>query len=197
VNAPEDVFGQAALVWAAQSGDADHDTAHRILDAAGELFGEVGVRKVGMDAIGRRAGLSRATVYRHFPDRATLHVAFVAREAAGLLREVMERVDRVEDPAERTIRGLTGAIAAVRSNPVLAAWVDVADAATTMAVALDPVVITLLHDRVEEPHDAEAVQWLVRVMLSLLHHPAADTDEERRLIERFVTPVLTLKADLG
>lgn len=58
-----------------------------ILRAADEAFAqESGV--VSLTEIARRAGLSRATVYRHFRDRKALGAAHAARELATLRRIV-------------------------------------------------------------------------------------------------------------
>jgi len=42
-------------------------TRDRIVHAAVRLHGEAGVRETSWEAIGKRAGVSTATVYRHFP----------------------------------------------------------------------------------------------------------------------------------
>ena len=44
-----------------------HKTRDRIVHAAVRLHGEAGVRQTSWEAIGKRAGVSTATVYRHFP----------------------------------------------------------------------------------------------------------------------------------
>lgn len=44
-----------------------HKTRDRIVHAAVRLQAEAGVRQTSWDAIGKRAGVSTATVYRHFP----------------------------------------------------------------------------------------------------------------------------------
>jgi AcrR family transcriptional regulator len=56
---------------------ADHEarTRARIVDAAEELHGTVGPARATISAIAERAGVTRATVYRHFPDDETLFVA--------------------------------------------------------------------------------------------------------------------------
>jgi AcrR family transcriptional regulator len=54
-----------------------------ILRVAGEAFAE-GVDVVGLDEIARRAGLGRATVYRHFPDRGALATAVAAKHLDAL-----------------------------------------------------------------------------------------------------------------
>lgn len=55
-----------------------------ILRVADEAFGEVA--DVALDEIARRTGLGRATVYRHFPDRAALALAVAARHLAAVRR---------------------------------------------------------------------------------------------------------------
>jgi AcrR family transcriptional regulator len=58
----------------------------RILAAARELFAETGA-DVPLDEIARRAGVGNATVYRNFPDRATL----VQQVALSVLDRVLAR----------------------------------------------------------------------------------------------------------
>jgi hypothetical protein len=36
--------------------------------------------------------------------------------------------------------------------------------------------------------DTEAVQWIVRVVLSLLYWPVADAATEQKMVERFISP---------
>jgi AcrR family transcriptional regulator len=57
-----------------------------ILRVAEEAFTE-GTEVVNLDEIARRAGLARATVYRHFPDRAALGIAVAAQHLAALKRQ--------------------------------------------------------------------------------------------------------------
>jgi AcrR family transcriptional regulator len=61
-----------------------------LLDAARELFAESG--EVRMHEIARRAGIGRATLYRHFPDRSAVGLAIFAEELAGLERLAAESV---------------------------------------------------------------------------------------------------------
>jgi len=50
-------------------------TRGRIVDAAEELHGSVGPARASVSAIADRAGVTRATVYRHFPDDESLFFA--------------------------------------------------------------------------------------------------------------------------
>jgi AcrR family transcriptional regulator len=51
----------------------------RILDAAYELFSRRGIRDVGVDEVIERAGVAKATLYRHFPSKDDLVIAFLER----------------------------------------------------------------------------------------------------------------------
>jgi AcrR family transcriptional regulator len=48
-------------------------SAHaRVLEAAGRLFGEHGIDGTSMDAIAEASGVSKATIYKHWPDKGAL-----------------------------------------------------------------------------------------------------------------------------
>lgn len=47
-------------------------TRQRIVEAAIELHGTVGPAKTSLSAVARKAGVSRPTLYSHFPDEASL-----------------------------------------------------------------------------------------------------------------------------
>ena len=75
------------------------EARERLLDTAYELFAARGVRDVGIDEIIERAGVAKATMYRHFPAKDDLVVAFLKR------REERWTLDWVE--AEARGRGAT------------------------------------------------------------------------------------------
>ena len=58
---------------------AKPDPRERILDAAYELFSRRAVRDVGVDEVIERAGVAKATLYRHFPSKDDLVIAFLER----------------------------------------------------------------------------------------------------------------------
>ena len=148
--------------------------SERILDAAAGLFAERGVNAVGMGAVAAAAGCSRATLYRYFPDRHALHVAFVQREARRIVALL---------PADDLVGAILAALREVRARPELIAWFGAADAGTTAELAMSETVIEGLGDR-------ETARWLVRVIVSLLVVPGRDDTDERALVERFVVPCL-------
>jgi AcrR family transcriptional regulator len=71
----------------------------RILDTAYDLFSRRGVRAVGVDEVIERAGVAKATLYRHFPSKDDLVLAFLAQ------RERQWTYEWVEAEARR--RGAT------------------------------------------------------------------------------------------
>ena len=71
----------------------------RILASAYELFSKRGVRAVGVDEVIDRAAVAKATLYRHFPSKDELVLAFLAR------REELWTLGWVEAEARR--RGST------------------------------------------------------------------------------------------
>jgi TetR/AcrR family transcriptional repressor of mexJK operon len=58
-----------------------------ILDAAGELFLAQGFAAVSMDAVARQAGVSKATLYAHFPGKDALFAAVVAERCDRMSAE--------------------------------------------------------------------------------------------------------------
>ena len=71
----------------------------RILATAYELFSRRGVRGVGIDEVIERAGVAKATLYRHFPSKDDLVLAFLERREQLWTREWVE--------AEAGRRGVT------------------------------------------------------------------------------------------
>jgi AcrR family transcriptional regulator len=57
------------------------DARERILDTAYELFSRRAIHDVGVDEVIQHAGVAKATLYRHFPSKDDLVIAFLeARE---------------------------------------------------------------------------------------------------------------------
>ena len=77
----------------------------RILDAAYELFSHRGIRAVGVNEVIERAGVATATLYRHFPSKDRLVLAFLEmreeRWTHGLVEAEAQR--RGSDPEERLL----------------------------------------------------------------------------------------------
>jgi AcrR family transcriptional regulator len=62
----------------------------RILDNAYELFSHRGIRAVGVEEVISRAAVAKATLYRHFPSKDDLVLAFLAQREQVWTREFVE-----------------------------------------------------------------------------------------------------------
>ncbi len=62
--------------------ESQERTRQRIAEAAMELHGSLGPARTTISAVAERAGVQRATVYRHFPDEEALFGACTAHWAA-------------------------------------------------------------------------------------------------------------------
>ncbi|MDL9936135.1 helix-turn-helix domain-containing protein [Gordonia sp. ABSL1-1] len=180
----------------------------RILDIAGALFEEHGVRAVTMRDVARAAGCSRPTLYRYFPGRTELLAAYVERAATALAGTIAD-ADSIGGPvADRLLAAIRAALTGVRANPALAAWFtpDAAGQSAHLALfspAIEQItrdyLAELVPDATEEDR-RERARWLVRIIVSFLGDPAsadptaadptAADDTEDRLLRRFVLPVI-------
>jgi AcrR family transcriptional regulator len=77
----------------------------RILEAAYDLFSREGIRAVGIDAIVEQSGVARMTLYRHFPSKDALVLAFLGlREERWTKDWLQHEVEqRAADPGERLL----------------------------------------------------------------------------------------------
>jgi AcrR family transcriptional regulator len=60
-----------------RNGTLQADARQRILDSSYELFSRRGIRDVGVDDVIENAGVAKATLYRHFPSKDDLVLAFL------------------------------------------------------------------------------------------------------------------------
>lgn len=175
--------------------------ADRILDGVRTLFltrGPTGVSGVGMAEVAAAAGCSRATLYRYFPNRQALFVAFADREAQRVVARVWRDRGAVADPAAALLDTLVAVLAAVRGTEYLAVWFEpvnagvvaqLADSSDAVEVLANQFVGSLRPDL--DPAAARRLgRWLVRSVVSLLTMPA-EPEEERELLRAFVLPFLT------
>ena len=169
---------------------------HRILDAAGKVFGELGVSAAGMNEIAEASGCSRGTLYRYFESRHALHVAYVQREARRIAARLREATHGVRGARERIVRSIEIAVREVRSQPGTAAWFAPAASGLGARMSRSPEVARTLGEAFGSEllggvRNSLLSRWVVRVIVSLLQDPAEGPAEEHALLERFVAPALT------
>ena len=79
----------------------------QLIEAAGRLFRANGFRAVTMETIAAKAGVAKATLYSHFPDKTAVFTAvadYVTQQIAEALQVELARKGEVD---ERLVRGLT------------------------------------------------------------------------------------------
>jgi len=81
--------------------ELEAETRRRITETAVELHGTVGPARTSISAIAERAGVRRSTVYRHFPDEASLFDACSSHWAVANPVPDMTAWQSIEDPDNR------------------------------------------------------------------------------------------------
>jgi AcrR family transcriptional regulator len=81
----------------------------RILATADRLFYQQGIRAIGVDTIAAEAGISKRTLYNHFPSKDVLIAAYLERRIAMLpsasQRPPLQQILRTFDKLERSFSG--------------------------------------------------------------------------------------------
>jgi AcrR family transcriptional regulator len=82
-----------------------HSARERILDAAYELFSRRGIQAVGVNEVTERAGVATATLYRHFPSKDKLVLAFLDLREQRWTKDIIEAesMRRGSNPEERLL----------------------------------------------------------------------------------------------
>ena len=96
-------------------------TRQRITKAAVELHGTIGPAATTMSAVAERAGVTRATLYRHFANEDLLFTACSADWLAANPRPDLARWAAIEDPTERLRAALDELYAWYRSTEAMRA----------------------------------------------------------------------------
>src|SRR6476620_3117902 len=93
------------------------------LDAARDAILAVGWSRTTLTDIARRAGVSRMTLYRRWPDTQTLLADLMTREWGHVVAAAAD--DRDGDSLDRIARGIVATVQALRANALLRRIVDV------------------------------------------------------------------------
>lgn len=78
--------------------------AQRLLDAASELFYRDGIKATGIDAIVKRAGTNKMTLYKYFPSKDDLVLAFLRRRDRDFRLWFVEQVQsKASEPKQQLL----------------------------------------------------------------------------------------------
>ena len=183
----------------------------RYLDAARECILATGWTRTTLTDVARRAGVSRMTIYRTWPDMQTLLADLMTREWGGVVAEVAS-AGAGSAPLERLSTGISRTVTALRSNDLLRKIVEV-DTELLLPYLLQrrgrsqDNILDLLEPMVAEGQADGSVRdgdprLLARSILLAAHgftlsaetmtddeHPVEAYDEElRALLERYLAP---------
>jgi AcrR family transcriptional regulator len=90
-----------------------------IVDAALEEFLAYGLRRTNVDAVARRAGVSRATLYRRFKDKDALVQAVLVRECRRFFGSIAAAVAGVSTVEDRLVEGFVVGVRYARADRLL------------------------------------------------------------------------------
>lgn len=96
------------------------------LDAAREAILAVGWSRTTLTDIARRAGVSRMTLYRRWPDTQTLLADLMTREWGRVVAEAARSApDPASDPLRRITEGVVATVRGLRADELLRRIIDV------------------------------------------------------------------------
>jgi AcrR family transcriptional regulator len=94
----------------------EEETRRRITESAVHLHGTLGPARTSVSAVAEHAGVRRSTVYRHFPDEASLFAACSAHWASANPVPDPQRWTGIADPGERLYQALVELYGYFRRN---------------------------------------------------------------------------------
>jgi AcrR family transcriptional regulator len=180
-----------------------------ILDAAETCLRRDGIRRTTVRGVAEEAGLSRAYLYRFFPDKNTLLSAALIRRDSAFWQDAHERITAAPDVAGMVAE----AVLLSRRAPLGPFALELAEAepaayAEVMGTYVHELVPGLLDFWVEHLGAAQerglvradldveaAAEWVIRVLASLVGVPgrtvdADDPDSLRATLATFLAPAL-------
>ncbi len=92
-------------------------TTEAILDAAVVEFEQHGFRRVALDDVARRAGVSRTTIYRRFSNKDELIAAVIERENVVLFADIADELKQAGPQSNYYVEAFTHVDPEVPSPP--------------------------------------------------------------------------------
>jgi AcrR family transcriptional regulator len=168
-------------------------TTERILDGAMEAVARHGVAKLEMSDVSVSAGLSRATVYRYFPNRDVLISELTRREALRFKEEMLAAIANAPAGPERILIALEHATRRVAEHPALRRLPETDPAPVLRGLrarfpAIKGELGQLLAPLLDQTYlvrrgvvtSEQLVDWMLRLMISAFLLPEATADEMAR-----------------
>jgi AcrR family transcriptional regulator len=185
-------------------------TRDRLLDAAERCLRRDGIRRTTVAGVALEAGVSRAGLYKHFPDKATLLSAALIRRDETFWAEAHDRVGRAQGIAAKVAE----AVVMSHSSPLGPLALELKEAepqafAAVMGTFADDIVpglagfwehhLSLAQQAGEVRPDVDlagASEWILRIVISLvavrgLAVDATDRASVTTYLTTYLVPALT------
>ncbi|MCZ4500927.1 MAG: TetR family transcriptional regulator [Marmoricola sp.] len=193
-----------------QSEDPRSSTRERVLDAAEACLSRDGIRKTSALQVAAEAGVSRAWLYRLFPDKATLLSAALIRRDEAFWTDAQHQVDQADGFAAK----VAGVVLLCRASPLGPLATELRDRepdafAEVIGTYVDDIIpgmswfwrrqldTGVATGELRADLDVEdAAEWVMRLVASLVSTPGVTVDiDDRTSVERalttFLMPALT------
>lgn len=197
------VVGGAAGSFRADLVDESTDRAgQRLLDAALSEAASVGLQRITVEEVVRKAGVSRMTAYRRYPRRDDLVAALVRRETQRFLAAVADAIEATVDPDDGVANAFIAAVAFARDHPILrrASHADPSPPAESAELVDMGSAFIANYMHGETPGaPTQSVRWaadvFARLFFTYLSMPPSDPDfgdddELRRFARTVLTPMV-------
>jgi AcrR family transcriptional regulator len=173
------------------------------------------VAKTTVEDVAAAAHVSRATVYRYFPDRDAVVLGVLLRDAQRFLRRLQAVIDAEPSFEQALIRGVLYTVDAVEADDNLARLFAPEASGITAAIAgasdaLFALVTEFLRPLLQAARDdgvlrsgvdvEEAAEWILRTVLSLLAVTGPvrrGVSDKQRLLATFLVPALVERSTAG
>ena len=203
ISADEDPRNEPREAW---DGDPPRktDARERLLEVAARCVARDGITATGVAHVALEAGVSRPTVYRYFKDREELIRSVLLQAGLRLANEVQEHIRAFAEPRDKAVEAILFTLQAVWRNPVLRqVWEPPTFDARVLHGFTQPASITFARVAFgeiidatawDEAETAEAMEFMLRMILSLLAapEPVRSDEELREFLMRRLVPALGL-----
>jgi AcrR family transcriptional regulator len=188
---------------AAEAPAADGTRARIILAALAQCE-EVGLRRATMEDVARRAGLGRATLYRHFQSKDALVQTIILAENDAFFAALDGAIAECPSDEERLVEGFAFALEYTRGHALLRKLLRtepetllpyLIGGGQLIRVATDALCARIHGDASDSLRGRESAELLVRLVLSLALTPdsilgAEDREGALRFARRHLVPSL-------
>jgi AcrR family transcriptional regulator len=190
----------------------DDQTASRILGAAFDQAEDFGLRRFTIDEVARRVGISRVTIYRHFPKKDQLIDALLMREMRRFLTRLDAVIEAQPGPETKLTEGLAFCLDLLRGHRLLTRLLRTepelilphltTKGAPVISAARGWIARLIRNEIIQgrvvslPDDDVEVIaEILVRIVISLVISPDTalpvdSPDAQRRLAQRYLDPVV-------